>query len=56
MRFVLRLMEEMRSAIAEGSFESYRREFHANFTPPDQETRRVQRRKWLEAQRQPRAR
>ena len=49
-RFVLRLMEEMRSAIAAGSFEAYRREFHANFTPPDQATRHAQRRKWLEAQ------
>ena len=53
LRFVLRLMEEMRAAIAEGRFEKYRSGFHAAFTPPDQETRRVQRRKWLMAQRRP---
>ena len=50
LRFVLRLMEEMRSAIAEGRFESYREEFQERFVPPDQETQQPQKRKWLEAQ------
>ena len=49
LRFLLRLMEEMRSAIVEGRFPSYRAEFMRTFVPPDQETRRVQKRKWLES-------
>ena len=53
LRFVLRLMEEMRSAIVESRFESYRAEFKRRFVPPDQETRRIQKRKWLEAQGRP---
>ena len=32
-RFVLRLMEEMRAAVLAGRFEAYRRDFHARFTP-----------------------
>ena len=47
LRFVLRLMEEMRRAILQGTFESYRSEFHRRFVPPDEETRRTQKRKWL---------
>ena len=54
LRFVLRLMEEMRAAIAEGRFESYRVEFNERFTPPNEDTRRVQKQKWLEALRSPR--
>ena len=53
LRFVLRLMEEMREAIVAGTFESYRRDFHARFTPPDQRVRREQRQKWLSAQGRP---
>jgi queuine tRNA-ribosyltransferase len=49
-RFVLRLMEEMREAIVEGRFEAYRTEFHHRFTPPDERVRRDQKRKWLRAQ------
>ena len=33
-RFVLRLMEEMRAAVLAGRFEAYRRDFHERFTPP----------------------
>ena len=55
LRFVLRLMEEMRLSIAEGRFEGYREEFHRRFVPPDEETRRVQKRKWLESQGRPQA-
>ena len=47
LRFILRLMEEMRAAIAAGEFADYRREFHSRFTPPDEQTRRAQKRKWL---------
>ena len=32
-RFVLRLMEEMRAAVVEGRFDAYRREFHDRFRP-----------------------
>ena len=50
-RFVLRLMEEMSGAIRIGAFEEYRTAFHARFVPPDEKTRREQKRRWLEAQR-----
>ena len=49
LRFILRLMEEMRDAIVEGSFESYREGFHERFTPPDEKTRRTQKQKWLDS-------
>ena len=55
LRFVLRLMEEMRQAVLEQRFESYRAAFHARFVPPDEETRRDQKRKWLDAQERARA-
>ena len=51
LRFVLRLMEEMRTAIEEGRFGKYRDEFIAGFVPTDEETRRVQKKKWEAAQR-----
>ena len=47
LRFILRLMEEMRAAIAVGEFADYRAEFHSRFTPPDEQTRRDQKQKWL---------
>ena len=53
LRFILRLMEEMRVAIVSGTFESYRQDFHARFKPPDQRVRREQRQKWLSAQGRP---
>jgi len=49
LRFVLRLMERMREAIVEDRFESFRRAFADRFTPPDEHTRRDQKRKWLSA-------
>ncbi len=55
LRFVLRLMEEMRSAIEAGSFDAYRVEFAARFVPPEQRTQVEQRRKWLAAQGRPMA-
>ena len=47
LRFVLSLMEEMRFAILNGTFEQYRTEFHSRFVPPDQKTRITQKQKWL---------
>ena len=47
LRFILRLMEEMRAAIAAGKFADYRREFHSRFTPPDERVRRAQKQMWL---------
>ena len=49
LRYVLRLMEEMRSAIIDGSFEGYRKGFHDRFTPPDENTRRAQKQMWLDS-------
>lgn len=49
LRFILRLMEEMRNAIVAGRFEEYRQEFHQLFTPPDQKTRLDQKQKWLDS-------
>ena len=49
LRFVLRLMEEMRSAIVDGTFQQFRAEFNERFVAPDEGTRREQKRKWLEA-------
>ena len=56
LRFVLRLMEEMRSAIIEGRFEEYRAEFHERFVPPDEKTRRIQKQKWLASHGRPKVR
>ena len=55
LRFVLRLMEEMRTAITVGRFESYRAEFGERFIPPDEGTQRAQKQKWIEAQKRTRA-
>ena len=50
LRFVLRMMEEMREAITAGRFEAYREEFHRRFVPPDARARQEQRVKWLASQ------
>ena len=50
LRFVLRLMEEMRAAMREGRFESYRRAFLERFVPSSEETRREQKARWLQSQ------
>lgn len=50
LRFLLRLMEEMRAAIEAGTFSSYQEEFLREFVPPDERTRRVQKQRWLAAQ------
>jgi queuine tRNA-ribosyltransferase len=51
LRFLLRLMEEMRAAIEQGRFGEYRDEFIAGFAPTDEQTRRLQKSKWEAAQR-----
>jgi queuine tRNA-ribosyltransferase len=51
LRFILRLMEEMRAAIDNGTFESYRKKFQDRFVPPDEKTRHEQKVKWTDAQR-----
>ena len=53
LRFILRMMEEMRDAILSDTFQEYRQAFHARFTPPDQQVRREQRQKWLTSQGRP---
>lgn len=49
LRFVHRLMEEMRSAILNGLFAPYRRDFLDRFVPTDEELRRQQKEKWIES-------
>ncbi len=49
LRFMLRLMEQARQAILDGTFASFKAEFLAGYTPVSQEIRDAQRRKWLEA-------
>ena len=49
LRFVLRLMQEAREAVLEGRFESFREDFWAEYRPTNEETRRVQKEKWLAA-------
>ena len=53
LRFVLRMMEEMREAIIAGKFQKYREEFHLRFTPPNQKARHEQKLKWLASQGRP---
>ena len=53
LRFILRLMEDMRQAILEGRFQEFRAEFHRKFTPPDERVRHAQRQKWLKSQGRP---
>lgn len=48
-RWTIRLMENMRAAIQEGSFSAYRDEFLAGYTPADSTVREEQRAKWVAA-------
>lgn len=48
-RFIIRLMEEIRLAILHDTFDSFRKDFLSNYEPTDAETRAEQKRKWLEA-------
>ncbi len=49
LRFVLRLMEEMRSAILEGRFPAFREGFLATYKPTDEGTRLSQKEAWMDA-------
>ncbi len=51
LRFVLRLMESMRRAIAAGELSAFRDEFLARYAPTDEGVRREQRRRWLASRR-----
>ena len=48
LRFVVRLMEEMRRAIREGSLAAFRERFLGEYRVVDEEVRRAQREKWLQ--------
>ena len=49
LRFIQRLMAEIRSAINEERFEEFRGSFLSRYVPTDEATRREQRQKWLQA-------
>ena len=49
LRFVMRLMEEMRVAIIDGSFSQCAEEFLAYYQPTSEDVRMAQREKWLAA-------
>lgn len=46
-RFMMRLMETVREAIASGGFDEYRQEFLASYRPSNEEVRLEQKRRWL---------
>ena len=49
LRFILRLMDEMRQAIIQGRFDDYRKEFWNRYRPTDENVRQQQKQKWLAA-------
>ena len=49
LRFVIRLMEQVRSAVLNGSFQAFARAFLEAYKPSDEKARTEQRRKWLAA-------
>ena len=49
LRFVLRLMEDMRRAIAEGRFEAFRLEFKDHYKPTSEKARLAQKEAWMVA-------
>ena len=49
LRFVLRLMEEMRQQILDGTFSAFKDAFLASYQPCDEEIRQAQRQKWMES-------
>ncbi|MBI2910412.1 MAG: tRNA guanosine(34) transglycosylase Tgt [Chloroflexi bacterium] len=51
LRFTVRFMEDMRRAILDGSFESFRAGFLHDYRPTDQQVRLAQKEKWVRAQR-----
>ncbi len=51
LRFLIKLMEEIRQSIIDGSFSQLKDEFMASYKPTDQKVRLSQKQKWIEAQR-----
>jgi queuine tRNA-ribosyltransferase len=51
LRFIARLMGEMRLVIQDGNLETYAREFLASYRPANEDDRREQRQRWSEARR-----
>jgi len=49
LRFITRLMEQIRRSILDDSFDSFKEAFLQNYQPTDAETRAEQKRKWLES-------
>ena len=49
LRFVLRLMEEMRQHILDGTFSAFKDSFLGSYQPCDEEVRQAQRQKWMES-------
>jgi queuine tRNA-ribosyltransferase len=49
LRFVIRLMEEMRRAIIAGAFEQFRRDFVEAYRPADSAAGQQQKARWLQA-------
>ena len=49
LRFVLRLMAEMRQHIIDGSFPNFKDSFLASYQPSDEDTRLAQKQKWMES-------
>ena len=50
LRFVLRLMEQLREAIVRGEAASFRGEFMARYVPTDEDVRRDQKQRWRASQ------
>ncbi len=48
-RFIMRLMEQIRRSIIDGTFDGFRDTFLSSYQPTDAETRVEQKRKWLNA-------
>ncbi|MDE3076109.1 MAG: tRNA guanosine(34) transglycosylase Tgt [Chloroflexota bacterium] len=51
LRFLTRLMSDLREAIVDGSYPAFRRRFLEGYKPTDQATRREQKARWTAAQR-----
>ena len=51
LRFILRLMEEIRRSLLDGTFLDLKEHFLAAYQPTDEPTRIAQKRRWLESQR-----
>lgn len=48
-RFIMRLMEQVRHSILDGTFASFREDFIRSYQPTDAEIRAEQKKKWLDA-------